>query len=112
MANYARRTPDPWRATLVAVTVRDRIRTTLEQGPHTALQISQRAGVAEAEVAAHLQHLARSLSHRDQQLIVEPAGCLSCGFSFDNRRRLSRPSRCPECRSERLTPPRFSIEPL
>lgn len=93
------------------MTVRDRIRQVLEQEPLTSLQISQAVGVAQADVAAHLQHLARSLPHRGLSLEVEPACCLSCGFVFDERGRFRRPSRCPQCRSERLTLPRFSVQP-
>ena len=94
---------------LCMTTVRDRIREALEQGPLTSLQISQDVGIHQGEVAEHLRHLARSLAHRGQALEVEPAQCLSCGFTFEERGRFRRPSRCPQCRSERLQPPRFWV---
>lgn len=91
------------------MTVRDRIREVLEQGPRTSLQISGDVGIPQGEVAAHLQHLARSLTHRGQVLEVEPAKCLQCEFTFEERGRYRRPSRCPQCRSERLSPPRYWV---
>jgi transcriptional regulator len=91
------------------MTVRDRIRAALEQGPHTSLQLSQAVGIAQGEVAGHLEHLARSLPHQGLVLVVVPACCLACGFVFEERRRMGRPSRCPRCKSERIEPPRFSV---
>jgi len=90
-------------------TVRDRIRAALEQGPHTALQISGAVGIPQGEVAEHLRHLERSLEHEAQTLVVLPARCVPCGFVFEGRKRHARPSRCPQCRRERIEPPRFSI---
>lgn len=93
------------------MTVRDRIRTALELRPQTSLQISQAVGIPQGEVADHLEHLARSLPHQGLRLEVQPARCLACEFSFESRRRFGRPSRCPQCRSERIDPPRFSVLP-
>lgn len=92
------------------MTVRDRISEALKRRPHTSLQLSGEVGIAQGEVAAHLEHLARSLPHRGLCLHVEPARCLECEFVFDGRRRKKRPSRCPECRSERIEPPTFSVQ--
>jgi transcriptional regulator len=91
------------------MTVRDRIRAALEQHPLTSLQLSQAVGIPQGEVAGHLEHLARSLPHQGLVLVVEPARCLACGFSFEDRRRLGRPSRCPQCKRERIEPPRFCV---
>ncbi len=91
------------------MTIRDRILAVLEQGPHTTLQISGEAGIPQGDVAGHLQHLERSLRHRNQELVVLPARCVACHFVFEQRKRFARPSRCPECRSERIEPPRFSV---
>jgi predicted Zn-ribbon and HTH transcriptional regulator len=46
------------------------------------------------------------------RLRTEPARCTACGFVFGDRaeRRLHTPSRCPRCRSERISEPRFRIE--
>ncbi|MGH7268258.1 MAG: transcriptional regulator [Candidatus Rokuibacteriota bacterium] len=92
-------------------TVRAALRHALRAGPRTAHELSARVRIAEKQVAGHLEHLARSLRAGGERLRVEPARCLDCGFVFRKRDRLSRPSRCPVCRSERLDGPRFSITP-
>jgi predicted Zn-ribbon and HTH transcriptional regulator len=91
-------------------TVRTALRQALRAGPRTARELSGAVGVPEKQVAAHLEHLARSLKAAGERLRVEPARCQDCGFTFRKRDRLSRPSRCPVCRSERLDAPRFAVE--
>lgn len=58
-----------------------------------------------------LRHVERSLRRGPERLRIEPARCLSCGFIFRDRtsRHLHAPGRCPQCRSERIADPRFSI---
>lgn len=91
-------------------TVREAIRAALREGASTAFELSGRVSVAEREVASHLEHLARSLAHRGERLVVEPPSCLGCGFAFERRGRLSRPSACPRCRGTHLAAARFSIQ--
>jgi predicted Zn-ribbon and HTH transcriptional regulator len=91
------------------VTIRSALRATLREGPLTARELSARVGIGEKEVAEHLEHLARSLRHSGECLLVEPARCLACGFVFKGRTRLARPSKCPACRSQRLRPAQFQI---
>jgi transcriptional regulator len=59
-----------------------------------------------------LRHVERSLKRGSERLRIEPARCLSCGFTFTDRanRHLHAPRRCPRCRSERISDPRFRIE--
>jgi hypothetical protein len=75
----------------------------------TALEISERVGVREREVIDHLEHLQRSLARGGERLVIEPALCLACGFSFRKRERFSRPGRCPKCGGGRIRAPRFSL---
>ena len=91
-------------------TVRHLIMTELEQGPLSARDISGLVGIPEKEVAGHLEHIRQSLHRTGGRLIVQPAECVKCGFVFDKRERLTRPSRCPVCKSESLHAPLFSIE--
>lgn len=53
-----------------------------------------------------LEHVAKSHKSR---FTIRPARCVGCGFSFTKRSRLSTPSRCPNCRSERTEGPFLSI---
>ena len=58
-----------------------------------------------------LRHVERSLRHGSERLRIDPARCRACGFIFRDRasRHLHAPSRCPDCRSERISEPRFRI---
>jgi predicted Zn-ribbon and HTH transcriptional regulator len=93
------------------VTVREALRQVLTEGPRTARELSARVGVSERDVAGHLEHLARSLKQRGDRFEVEQASCLDCGFVFKDRSRFTRPSRCPRCKSQQLSTPRFAIVP-
>lgn len=91
-------------------TLREALRRALRAGPATARDLSAEIGVREKDVADHLAHLARSLAHRGERLVVEPATCVACGHAFTGRTRLTRPGACPECRSTRIDPPVFRVE--
>jgi predicted Zn-ribbon and HTH transcriptional regulator len=86
-------------------TLRQSLLAALKGPPATARDLSQLVRISEREVLDNLEHLAESVD-----LIVEPAQCKGCGFTFDGRSRMTKPSRCPECKSERIAPARFSVE--
>lgn len=90
-------------------TVRERIAEALRAAQLTAREISERASVREREVAEHLRHLEHSLVHGGEQLHTSAPHCIKCSFEFKDRERHSRPSRCPQCKSERISPPSFKI---
>lgn len=96
-------------ATTAMQTVRQRIAELLREGELTAREISQHARVAEREVAEHLRHLEHTLAQAGERLLTLAPHCVKCGFVFGQRERHSRPSRCPQCKSERISPPKFSI---
>ena len=89
--------------------MRESLQRALRDGPATLQELSGTVSVAEKQLLDHLEHLARSLERQGQRLIVEPSRCLACGFVFDSRKRLAKPGRCPECKSTRISQPRFSI---
>ena len=90
-------------------TRRQEIERLLREAPRTALDLSKLVGISERDVPDHLAHLERSLRRRGSTLIMEPVRCLACDFVFEDRKRFTRPGRCPECRGRRLTLPRFSV---
>ena len=59
-----------------------------------------------------LRHVHRSLRSQGRRLRVSEPRCIGCGFVFRGRSpgRFATPSRCPRCRSERLTCARLRIE--
>ncbi len=91
-------------------TARQRIAELLRIEELTAHEISQRAGMQEREVADHLRHLEMTLRQGAERLHTSSPECVSCGFGFEGREKHSRPSRCPRCKSERLSRPRFRIK--
>jgi predicted Zn-ribbon and HTH transcriptional regulator len=78
--------------------------------PQSLKQLSAELGVPEKVLPDALDKLSRSLRHTEQQLRRLVPACLECGFEFSERSRSSSPSRCPRCRSERITRARFWIE--
>jgi transcriptional regulator len=89
------------------LTLRKKIAEALEGESLDLREISQLFGIKEREALDHLMHIERSVHPR--RLTEEPAFCQQCGFSFKKRTRLSTPSRCPVCKSEHISPPRFKI---
>jgi transcriptional regulator len=81
----------------------------LSGGFRTARELSVELSLQEREVYQHLEHLELSLTHGAQRLEVEPSRCLACGYTFEDRVRLKKPGRCPQCRATRIAPPRFRI---
>lgn len=90
-------------------TIRQQMITLLSQQTCSARDLSKILGIREREVHDHLAHIARSLSVQRKRLVTIPCRCVICGYVFDNRKRLTRPGRCPRCRSERIREPRFQI---
>lgn len=90
-------------------TLRHALRRELLDGYSTARDLSSRLGVPEKDIAHHLEHLERSVRGTGGRLEVEPATCVSCGFVFRKRDRLTRPTSCPLCHGERIEPPRFRV---
>ncbi len=89
------------------LTLRKKIAEALREESFDLREISKRFGVKEREALDHLEHIEKSI--HPKRLILEPASCQECGFSFKKRTRLSTPGRCPICRSEQISPPRFKI---
>jgi predicted Zn-ribbon and HTH transcriptional regulator len=101
--------PKPEDVPAATQTARQRIAELLRAEELTTHEISQRASVQEREVAEHLRHLELTLRQSGERLHTSSPHCIQCGFSFDGREKHSRPSRCPRCKSERLSRPRFRI---
>ncbi|GAB4267591.1 MAG: transcriptional regulator [Deferrisoma sp.] len=93
----------------VTQTVRRRMLELLRAGPATVAELARALGLREPEAAEHLGHALRSLAP-GERVVVEPARCRACGFSFRGRERTGRPGRCPRCRAERIAPARYRVE--
>jgi transcriptional regulator len=74
-------------------------------------QLAQLVGIPERQVEEHLEHVVKTVARdRTRRFFLEPSTCQDCDFVFKDRRRLTRPSRCPRCRSEGITAPRYGID--
>ncbi|MBW1901121.1 MAG: transcriptional regulator [Deltaproteobacteria bacterium] len=90
-------------------TIRQRIIACLSEVSMNAIDISQDLGIMEKEVYEHLPHIARSVASQGKSLVIHPSMCLKCGFVFENRKRFTRPGRCPQCRETRIRRPAYEI---
>jgi hypothetical protein len=43
-------------------------------------------------------------------LVIEPALCRHCGFVFEQRTRLAKPGKCPQCRRSGIEAPLYVIK--
>jgi transcriptional regulator len=92
-------------------TARQRMVELLTGSRLSSYQLAQLLGIPERQVEDHLGHVVRSVARdRHKRFVLEPSACQDCGFVFRERRRLTKPSRCPRCRSEGITAPRYGID--
>jgi len=92
------------------MTIRRQIIEALKEENLSALDISQLIGIREREVYDHLGHIQRTISSQKENFKMTPPRCLKCGYHFMQRSRLTKPSRCPQCKGTRLTRPTYRIE--
>jgi predicted Zn-ribbon and HTH transcriptional regulator len=77
----------------------------------SSYQLAQMLGIRERQVEEHLTHVVKTVARdKTRRFILDPARCQDCDFVFFDRRRLTSPSRCPHCRSEDITAPRYGID--
>ena len=94
----------------ILVTTRQAIKELLLAEPLSSLELSQRLSCPEKDILAHLDHIARAPGP-GLRFQITPAICKNCGFTFKKRERLTIPSRCPVCRRESISRPRFTLQP-
>jgi predicted Zn-ribbon and HTH transcriptional regulator len=92
-------------------TVRQRMVGLLTRSRLSSYQLAQLLGIPERQVEDHLAHVVKTVTRdRDKRFILEPSCCQDCGFVFRDRTKLTRPGRCPRCRSESTSAPRYGID--
>jgi hypothetical protein len=91
------------------LSLRHRIIALLRTREMDARELSRELGIKEKEVYDHLVHVERSAAATSATFILTPSQCLLCGYVFEDRRRLTRPSRCPKCKRSKLQSPSFQI---
>lgn len=104
---------DPLQSEAVRVprTIRQRIIQELVGTLRSSRQLAGLLGISEKNIEEHLPYIVKSLARNtSHSFVIDPATCLDCQFVFRNRTKLTKPSRCPKCRSEAITPPQFGIQ--
>ena len=90
------------------MTLRRHLRDGLSATPRTASSLARELGLQRGDIEEDLRHAIRSARAAGEQVVIEPAKCKQCGFLFDEDR-LTKPSRCPECKGSRIFEPLVSI---
>ncbi len=73
------------------------------------MDIGRYLEISQKDVEDELRHLIKSLKHADYGLVVTPAYCRKCDFTF-NKGKLNKPGKCPQCQSTWIQGPLFDIE--
>jgi predicted Zn-ribbon and HTH transcriptional regulator len=69
--------------------------------PRSVSSLARDLGLKRRDVEDDLRHAIRSARAAGHEVVVIPARCRTCGFTF-NEDRLLKPGKCPECRGTRL----------
>ena len=96
------------------MTRREEIIEFLKTTEATIKELGLKYSVPSTVIVDDLEHIFKTLrSQTDTQLLIKPAKCLNdkCGFIFSaSRKRMSDPSKCPECHGERIISQEFKVE--
>jgi predicted Zn-ribbon and HTH transcriptional regulator len=77
--------------------------------PRSVSSIARELGLKRGDVEDDLRHAIRSARASGRRVLIEPARCRSCGFTFGEAK-LSKPSKCPQCRGTRLFEAQILVE--
>lgn len=70
-------------------------------GPRSVSSLSRELRLAKADLEDDLRHIIRSARAAGHDVVIVPARCRSCGFTFADDK-LSKPGKCPACRGTRI----------
>lgn len=90
------------------MTRREEIIEILGKGEKSAQELANHFKIELFEILQDLNHIRYSV--RPKKLAINPAECKKCGFRFEERSKVKKPSRCPRCKSEWILAARFRIE--
>ncbi|OQX18898.1 MAG: hypothetical protein BWK75_06165 [Candidatus Altiarchaeales archaeon A3] len=93
---------------MVEYTRRQRLTEDLKNGWISIRALSMSYKFPEKVIADDIEHIKKSISRRGK-LMLKPAECINCGFVFKEREKIKGPSKCPECKSERIKDGMFML---
>jgi transcriptional regulator len=91
------------------MTLRKDLLAYLSHEPRSVSRLARELGLPRTDIEDALHHMIRSARAAGHAVVVLPARCRSCGFTFDESR-LTKPGRCPQCRESRIFEPQIRIE--
>src|SRR6185295_19962748 len=97
------------RATVVRVTLRKQLMDVLARQPRSVSSLARELGLSRADVEDALGHMIRSARAGGHRIVVVPARCRSCGFTFSDEK-LTKPGKCPSCRNSRILEPQIGVD--
>jgi predicted Zn-ribbon and HTH transcriptional regulator len=92
------------------VTVRKNLVEVLIGQPRSVSWIARELGAQRGVVEEELRHMIRSARAAGYRVVIAPARCRTCGFTFSDDK-LSKPGKCPACRGTWLFDALIHIEP-
>jgi predicted Zn-ribbon and HTH transcriptional regulator len=82
----------------------------LSARPRSVSSVARELRIERADVEEDVRHLIRSARAAGHRVVIQPARCRACGFTFGEDK-LAKPGRCPACRGTWLHEPQVSVEP-
>ena len=92
------------------MTVRKELVRILAFQPRSVSWLARELGLQRSEVEDDLRHMIRSARAAGHRVVIEPARCKGCGFTFSEEK-LSKPGKCPQCRGTRLYEAQIRVDP-
>jgi transcriptional regulator len=92
------------------MTLRKQLIEFLSHQPRSVSRLARELRLPRADVEDALRHMVRSARAAGHRIVVVPARCRACGFTFDEDK-LTKPGKCPACRESRVYEPQISVEP-
>lgn len=77
--------------------------------PRSVSSLARNLGLKRGDVEEDLRHVIRTARAAGHRVIVQPALCRACGFTFGEEK-LLKPGKCPSCRGTRLYEAQIRIE--
>ncbi len=78
--------------------------------PRSVSSLARELGLERGDVEDDLRHMIRSARAAGHRVVIEPARCRACGFTFGDEK-LSKPGKCPQCRGTRMYEAQIRVEP-
>ena len=81
----------------------------LAEEPRSVSWLARELGLSRGDVADDLRHMVRSARAAGHRVVILPARCRSCDFTFGDAK-LAKPGKCPSCKGSRILEAQISIE--